>query len=262
MIVGKTKESFQNNNFAYTGEKGETHVTWIENNYINPYVPNTYEITMLYLIRHKGKLSKYIEESVAGLFSKKTWDDIIKNAGFKMETRNSVFIATSLDGFIADEKGGIDWLNSIPNPDHLDMGYGDFISRIDAIVMGRITFETVCSFDIDWPYRIPVFVLSNSMTEIPEKFADKARLVKGTIREILGKIHENGYNRLYIDGGATIQSFLKEDLIDEMILTIVPILLGAGVPLFSGLSNTMEFACTDTKIYLDKLVQNHYKRVN
>ena len=88
MIVGKTKETFQNNNFAYTGEKGDTHVTLIENNYINPYIPNTYEITMLYLIRKKGKLSKYIEESKAGLFPKETWDDILNNAGFNMETRN------------------------------------------------------------------------------------------------------------------------------------------------------------------------------
>jgi dihydrofolate reductase len=178
-----------------------------------------------------------------------------------MDTRNSVFIATSLDGFIADDKGGIDWLNTIPNPDHLDMGYGDFISRIDAIVMGRITFETVCSFDMDWPYSIPVFVISNSMTKIPENFADKARLVKGNVKEILDVIHEQGFSRLYIDGGATIQSFLKEDLIDEMIITIVPILLGAGVPLFSQLPRTLEFECTYTKIFLDKLVQNHYKRV-
>lgn len=88
MIVGKTKETFQNNNFAYTGEKGDTHVTLMENNYINPYVPNTYEITMLYLIRQKGKLSKYIEESKAGLFPKETWDEVLKNAGFNMEIKN------------------------------------------------------------------------------------------------------------------------------------------------------------------------------
>jgi ubiquinone/menaquinone biosynthesis C-methylase UbiE len=87
MIVGKTKETFQNNNFAYTGEKGDTHITLIENNYINPYIPNTYEITMLYLIRQKGKLSKFIEESKAGLFPKKIWDNALSNAGFKMETR-------------------------------------------------------------------------------------------------------------------------------------------------------------------------------
>lgn len=95
LIVCKTKETFQNNNFAYIGEAGDTHVTLIENNYINPYIPNTYEITMLYLIRQKGKLSKYIEESKAGLFSQKTWDDVLKNAGFKMNT-------SSLNGIYDD----------------------------------------------------------------------------------------------------------------------------------------------------------------
>ncbi len=87
LIVGTTEESFQNNNFAYTGEKEETHVTLLENNYINPYVPNTYEITMLYLIRQKGKLTKYIENSVAGLFSQTTWDNVLRSSGFIMEKR-------------------------------------------------------------------------------------------------------------------------------------------------------------------------------
>ena len=70
-----------------------------------------------------------------------------------MKKKNSVFIATSLDGYIADKNGGIDWLHSIPNPDNIDMGYENFISKIDALVMGRVTFETVCGFDMDWPYQ-------------------------------------------------------------------------------------------------------------
>ena len=178
----------------------------------------------------------------------------------RMKKKNRVFIATSLDGYIADKNGELDWLNSISNPDNIDMGYGDFTAHIDALIMGRRTFETVCEFDIDWPYQKPVFVLSNTMTKIPEKFKDKAQLVKGTLKEILEKIHEKGYYRLYIDGGTTIQSFLKEDLIHEMTITIIPILLGGGSPLFSALPNKLEFECTDSKIYLDKVVQNHYKR--
>lgn len=87
LIVGKTEETFQSNNFAYTGEKDDTQVTLFENNFINHYKPNTYEIIMVYLIRQKGKLSKYIEESVAGLFSQATWDEVLKNAGFIMEKR-------------------------------------------------------------------------------------------------------------------------------------------------------------------------------
>lgn len=180
----------------------------------------------------------------------------------EMKKRNSVFIATSLDGYIADKNGGIDWLHAIPNPDGIDMGYGALMARIDALVMGRATFETVCGFDMDWPYQKPVFVLSNTLTEIPDQHKGKAFLVKGTLTEILEQIHQKGYYRLYIDGGATIQSFLKEDLIDDMVITLIPILLGGGTPLFSELPKALEFECTGTEVYLDKIVQNHYRRVS
>ena len=177
-----------------------------------------------------------------------------------MEKKNKVFIATSLDGYIADKDGGIDWLHAIPNPDNIDMGYHAFTSHIDALVMGRSTFETVCGFDIDWPYKKPVFVLSNSMSSIPDEYKDYARLVKGTLNEILENLHQNGFIRLYIDGGKTIQSFLKEDLIDEMIITIIPTLLGGGIPLFGELANPLDFECVESKIYLGKIVQNHFVR--
>ena len=177
-----------------------------------------------------------------------------------MEKKNKVFIATSLDGYIADENGKIDWLHSISNPDNVDMGYDDFIFQIDALVMGRTTFETICEFNIDWPYQKPVFVLSNSMTDIPKEYRDKAEIVKGTLAEIIERIHLKGYYKLYIDGGRTIQGFLKEDLIDEMTITIIPTLLGGGVSLFSDLPHKLDFECIYSKIYLNKVVQNHFIR--
>lgn len=177
-----------------------------------------------------------------------------------MEKINKVFIATSLDGYIADKNGEIDWLHAIPNPDNLDMGYRSFISQIDALVMGRRTFETVCGFDMEWPYQKPVFVLSNSLKHIPTQYESKAELVNGTLKEILDKIYNKGCYILYIDGGRTIQGFLKEDLIDEMTITIIPSLLGGGVPLFSEHSERLEFECVDSTIYLDKVVQNHFIR--
>ena len=176
-----------------------------------------------------------------------------------MEKKNKVFIATSLDGYIADKNGEIDWLHSIPNPDNLDMGYGAFISQIDALVMGRTTFETVCGFDI-WPYQKSVFVLSNSLKNVPKKFEGKAEIVNGTLKEILDKIYAKGCYKLYIDGGKTIQSFLAEDLIDEMTITIIPYLLGGGIPLFSEHSDRLEFECVNSKIFLDKVVQNKFVR--
>jgi len=177
-----------------------------------------------------------------------------------MSKKNSVFIATSLDGYIADKNGGIDWLHSIPNPDNDDMGYVEFNNGIDALVMGRITFETVLGFDVEWPYDKPVFVLSNKLKEIPESHKGKAFLVKGSMTEILDQIHEKGLYRLYIDGGTTIRNFLKEDLIDEMVLTTIPILLGGGSSLFSELPNQLNFELIGTKTYLNQVTQNHYKR--
>lgn len=177
-----------------------------------------------------------------------------------MKSKNIVFIAKSLDGFIADKNGGIDWLNSIPNPDKIDMGYKALTERIDAIVIGRNTFEVVCSFDIEWPYTKPVFVLSNTLKILEEKHIGKVEVVKGSLTEILQYINGKGLSTLYIDGGTVVQSFLKEDLIDEMILTTIPVLLGGGIPLFGELTKIMEFEHVNSEVYLNALTQDRYRR--
>lgn len=177
-----------------------------------------------------------------------------------MEKKNSVFIGTSLDGFIADKNGGLEWLDAIPKPEGLGLGYYTFMEDIDALLMGRTSFETVCGFDGEWPYEVPVFVLSRTLQEISRNQEGKAFLVNGSLTEVLAEIHDKGYNRLYIDGGVTIQSFLKEDMIDEMIITTIPILLGAGFPLFSDLPKALEFELVESKVHLNQLVQRHYKR--
>jgi len=177
-----------------------------------------------------------------------------------MKGKNYVFIANSLDGYIADKDGGIDWLNTVPNPDHDDAGYNNFMKKIDAIVMGRSTFEIVLSFGIDWPYQVPVFILSNSLQEVPKDYIGKVEIVSGTLTDIVESLNAKGYHHLYIDGGKTVQSFLQEDLIDEMIITTIPILLGGGIPLFSELPNEMRFEHTHTEIYLKEMVQSHYIR--
>jgi len=177
-----------------------------------------------------------------------------------MEKRNIVYIGRSLDGYIADKDGGLDWLHSIPNPEKSDMGYNEFIGDIDALIMGRTTFETVSRFDCDWPYTKPVFVLSTTLTEIPKDYKGKVELLKGSLKEILEVVNIRGYNRLYIDGGRTIHNFLKEDLIDELIITTIPILLGGGIPLFSNLPQKLEFEHAESTIYLNEIVQDHYTR--
>ncbi|MCP4116784.1 MAG: dihydrofolate reductase [Desulfobacteraceae bacterium] len=173
---------------------------------------------------------------------------------------NIVYIATSLDGYISDKDGGLDWLQMVPNPDNLDFGWANFMNRIDAVVMGRKTFETVCSFDCDWPYTKPVFVLSSSLKSFPEEYEGKAEAIGGPVSEVLKTIKNKGYEHLYIDGGVTVQNFLKEDLIDEMIITVIPVLLGGGTPLFSELPKQMEFECVKSEVILDAMVKNHYRR--
>lgn len=171
-----------------------------------------------------------------------------------------VFIGASLDGYIADRNGGLNWLTAIPNPEQSDMGYTEFMAQVDALVMGRKTFETVCGFEGDWPYAKPIFIVSRTFDTIAEEYRDKAELVKGSLVQILEKIHNKGYHRLYIDGGVTIQNFLKEDLIDEITITTIPIVLGGGSALFSVLPKELEFTLVASKVFLDQLVQNHYIR--
>jgi len=178
-----------------------------------------------------------------------------------MEQKNSVYIATSLDGYIADSQGKIDFLNTFTFPEGEDMGYSAFMNGIDALVMGRVTFETVCGFDVPWPYEKPVYVLSNSLNEIPKGYEGKVFLVKGTLNEVLSEIHSNDHHRLYIDGGSTIQGFLKEDLIDEMIITTIPVLVGGGHPLFGELDKSLKFECVSSARYADKVVQNRFLRL-
>lgn len=174
---------------------------------------------------------------------------------------NIVYIATSLDGYIADKNHQLDWLHDIPNPDGSDMGFHQFMDNIDALVMGRNTLDIVLSFDCDWPYSKPVFVLSNTMTSVPEGYEDKVFLVNGELKQIVQELNQQGYQRLYIDGGKTIQSFLSEDLIDDMIITTIPTLLGGGIPLFGDLTPPLKFKHIKCERHLDFLVQSHFTRL-
>lgn len=174
---------------------------------------------------------------------------------------NTVYIATSLDGYIAREDGNIDWLMEIPNPTNSDYGFSVFMERIDGMIMGRKTFETLLGFN-EWPYpeSMPLFVLSNSLNEVPERLSGKVKIVKGALKEILESLKRKGINRLYIDGGKTIQSFLKEDLIDEMIITRIPILLGSGIPLFDKNDLELKFEHVETEVLNNMLVRSKYLR--
>lgn len=173
---------------------------------------------------------------------------------------NIVYIAASLDGYIADKNNQIDWLHDIPNPEGSDFGFGQFIDGIDALVMGRNTVEMVLSFGCDWPYSKPVFLLSNTMTTVPTGYEDKIFIVNGELTLLIKDLNSKGFSNLYIDGGLTIQSFLREDLIDKLIITTIPIVLGGGVSLFADLPHPLKFKHVKAERYADYLVQNHFLR--
>jgi len=174
--------------------------------------------------------------------------------------KNIVYIATSIDGFIAKKDGNIDWLMETPNPDGSDFGFNDFMENIDAIIMGRITFEQVLAFR-KWPYHKPVFVLSNTLHSVPDFLSSKAEIMKGTPYSIVKELNSRYFNNLYIDGGRTIQEFLKDDLIDELVITRIPILLGEGIPLFSELVKVQKYEHVKTEIYNNALVKSWYKKL-
>ena len=172
--------------------------------------------------------------------------------------KTTVYVGTSLDGFIARKDGDIDWLVKYQNKEVHD-SYNEFISRIDAMVIGRGTYEKVLSFP-EWPYEKKVFVLSTSLKQISGILNEKATLVAMKPAELLNYLSDKGFSNIYIDGGKVIQSFLREDLVDELIITKVPELIGTGIPLFGYLDNDLRFEHIKTNIYSDGLVKSQYKR--
>lgn len=174
---------------------------------------------------------------------------------------NKVFIATSLDGYIAEADGKIDFLHAYPDPVNEDMGWHGFIGGVDAILMGRRTYETVIGFGIEWPYEIPVFVWTSTLNKTAAGLEEKVKLISGNTLQVTDLIHQLGYTRIYVDGGQVIEALLSEDLIDEMIITTIPILLGAGIRLFGDPGNRLMFRCTAARTFSNGTMQSRYERI-
>lgn len=176
--------------------------------------------------------------------------------------KTSVYIATSLDGFIARPDGALDWL--IGGDDEAagseDYGYQAFIDSVDYLVMGRNTFEVVLGFGGEWPYgEKRIVVLSSRSIEIPEPIAGTVESMAGSPSEIVARLAERGAEHLYIDGGRTIQHFLAEGLIRQMIITRLPILIGDGIPLFGPLPHDIKLRHIETQSLANGMVQSRYE---
>ena len=164
-----------------------------------------------------------------------------------------MFIACSLDGFIAGRGGDLSWL---PEPDPAeDYGYGSFLAETEAILVGRATYDVASGFAA-WPYEEkPVFVATSRPLE---PAAATVRPVSGTPSELLEAVRAHTAGAVYLDGGALIRSFLDDGLIDELTVTIVPVVLGSGVPLFAGSARSHRLALAAASPYPSGLVQLRY----
>ena len=169
-----------------------------------------------------------------------------------------VYVGTSLDGFIARPNGEFDWLSQFAN-DEAIRAYEELINRIDAIVIGRGTLEKVLTFP-SWPYEKSVFVLSTSLTEVPENIRGKVTILSMDPGALLSYLSTLGYSNIYIDGGKVIQSFLKGDLVNELIISKAPMLIGSGIPLFGYLDRDLEFEHIRTDVCSNGLVRSYYVR--
>ncbi len=166
----------------------------------------------------------------------------------------SVFIATSLDGFIARANGDLDWLPHGGGEEH---GYEAFIATVDALVIGRKTYETVLGFD-SWPYGgKPVYVLSTRALAPAPPGAVVERM-SGAPADIVSQLAARGVGHAYIDGGITIQGFLQAGLIQRLVITRIPVLLGSGIPLFGALDRDVALKHLETRQYASGLVQSEY----
>ena len=169
-----------------------------------------------------------------------------------------VYIGTSLDGFIARTDGDFDWLTQFANEDAIH-AYKEFMNRVDAIVIGRGTFEKILTFP-SWPYEKKAFVLSTTLKQLPDTLRDKATLLSMKPKDLLSYLSGMGFSSIYVDGGKVIQGFLKEDLIDDLIISKVPVLIGNGIPLFGFLGDDLQFKHIRTEVQTNGLVRSYYKR--
>jgi dihydrofolate reductase len=170
----------------------------------------------------------------------------------------SVFIATSVDGYIARKDGGLDWLPADGGEPH---GYDEFIATVDAIVIGRKTFETVLTYHV-WPYETrPVVVLSSTLPGVNVPPGAVCEVMSGAPRDIVARLEARGMRHIYVDGGRTIQGFLEERLIQKMTITRVPILLGSGIPLFGILPHDIKLQHLASQSYASGLVKSEYQVV-
>jgi dihydrofolate reductase len=168
----------------------------------------------------------------------------------------SVFVGVSVDGFLARPDGALDFLPEGGGEPH---GYEEFMAGVDALVIGRKTFETVLAFP-EWPYGAKrVVVLSHGSPQLPRLREGSVECMAGTPAQVLERLGAQGLGQVYVDGGLTIQGFLRAGLVRRLIVTRVPVLIGQGIPLFGTLPGDVALHHVATRAYTSGLVQSEYR---
>lgn len=179
----------------------------------------------------------------------------------------SVFIATSVDGFIAKRDGNVDWLHTAGNSEidmgeHADMGMAEYMASIDCLIMGRKCMEMIASMDLSpeqWPYGdTRIIVLSNTLKHAPDNLKEKVEMYSGDLNQLVSQLEREGHQHAYIDGGTTIQAFINLQLINEMIITRTPVLLGEGIPLFGKTFKDIKLEQAQAIAFANDFVQVKY----
>lgn len=180
-----------------------------------------------------------------------------------MTVKCSVFVATSMDGYIARLNGELDWLtNTAAANANEDYGYKEFLNTVDTVVMGRKTYEFVLSIN-EWPYAGKrSIVLSSEPGQVPGNLADDVEVMSGAPADLVRRLDAEGARHVYVDGGKTIQGFLNAGQINEMIITFVPVLIGGGIPLFGKLDRDIKLQHIETILYRNSLLQSKYQVEN
>lgn len=172
-----------------------------------------------------------------------------------------LYIATSLDGFIARPNGSLDWLFALPNPDQIDHDYSAFISNVSTTIMGRATYQEVIGFSVAWPYQeIHSYVISNN----PEvKISSPATsLYNGNIVDLINDLKQKSNKDIWlIGGGQLITYFLNHDLVDSMTLSMIPTIIGEGIPLFPNKPKESKWTLIESKTFSTGVVNLTYERI-
>jgi dihydrofolate reductase len=168
----------------------------------------------------------------------------------------SVFVGTSLDGFIARRNGAYDFLPADGGEPH---GYNEFMASVDALVIGRKTFEIVLALP-EWPYGDKhVVVLSSRPLDLSAVREGHVEQMSGTPQEIHSQLSSRGFKHVYVDGGITVQGFLRAGLIQRITVTRVPVLIGDGILLFGSLPRDIKLRHIATQSYKSGLVKSEYE---